>query len=156
MNEVIDILKELGNIPIVTILFGAFLGSFATYLFTVKQKKIHDERVTTQVLSFINMEIKENFTNRIYSRYPYNELSLKGLELLNIQAGNIKINNDQLAKINKIYALFDEINKNILSIREGDYTIRGLTTPPLDKKIKELQKRCWTIAGEYVKETYSE
>ena len=102
------------------------------------------------------MEIKENFTNRIYSRYPYNELSLKGLELLNIQAGNIKINNDQLAKINKIYALFDEINKNILSIREGDYTIRGLTTPPLDKKIKELQKRCWTIAGEYVKETYSE
>ena len=152
MNEVIDFLTKLGNVPIVNILFGAIL----VYLFTGKQKKIHDERVTKQILSFINMEIKESFTSRINSIYPYNELSLRGLELLNIQAGNIRINNDQLAKINKIYALFDEINKNILLIREGDHTAKGFSTSSPDRKIKELQKRCVTIAGEYVEETYSE
>jgi hypothetical protein len=156
MNEVIDILTKLGNIPIVNILLGAFLVAFATYLFTIKQKKSHDERVTKQVLSFINSEIYESFTNRINSEYPYNELSLKGIELLNIQAGNIKINNDQLAKINKIYALFDEINKNILTIREGHHTVRGLTALTPANKLKKLQDRCIVFAGEYVREIDSE
>lgn len=154
MNEVIDILTKLGNVPIVTISLGAFLGSFVTYLFTVKQKKIHDEQVTKQVLSFINIEIHENFANRINSNYPYNELSLKGFELISIQAGNIKINKDQLAKINRIYTLFDVINKNILTVREAKNNRRNITT--LNERLKELQRRCITIAGEYVKETYSE
>ena len=153
MNGIIDFLTKLGNVPVVTITLGAFLGSFATYLFTVKQKKIHDEQVTKQVLSFINIEIHENFANRINSNYPYSELSIKGFELISIQAGNIKINNDQLAKINKIYTLFDEINKNILSVREAKNNGRNITA--LDKKIKELQKRCIVFTGEYIKENYS-
>jgi len=152
MNEIINFLTKLGNVPIVTISLGAFLVAFTTYLFTIKQKKSHDERVTKQVLSFINSEIYESFTNRINSKYPYKELSLKGLELLNIQAGNIKINNDQLAKINKIYTLFDEINKNILSTREGHNNVRSLTAPTLE----ELQKRCMGFVGEYVREIDSE
>ncbi|MBA7489809.1 hypothetical protein ES702_00343 [subsurface metagenome] len=154
MNGVIDFLTKLGNVPIVTISLGAFLGSFATYIFTVKQKKIHDEQVTKQVLSFINIEIHENFANRINSNYPYNELSLKGFELISIQAGNININNDQLTKINRIYTLFDVINKNILTVREAKNN--GRPTADLANKLKELQNRCIVFAGEYVKETYSE
>ena len=156
MNGVIDFLTKLGNVPIFTISLGAILVSYANYLFTGKRKKIHDERITKQVLSFINMEIKESFTNRINSEYPYNELSLKGIELLNLQAGNIKINNDQLAKINKIYALFDEINKNILTIRKGHHTIRGLTALTPANKLKKLHDRCIVFAGEYVREIDSE
>ena len=154
MNEIIGFLIKLGALPVVTIPLGAFLGSFATYLFTVKQKKNHDKQVTKQVLSFINNEIHENFANRINSNYPYNELSLKGLELISIQAGNIKINNDQLTKINKIYILFDEINKKILGVREAKKC--GKPTADLAKKLEELQKRCIIFTGEYVKENYSE
>jgi len=153
MNEIIDFLTKLGSIPVVTISLGAFLGSFATYLFTVKQKQNYNKRVTRQVLSFINIEIHENFANRIKSNYPYNELSLKGFELISTHAGNIKINNDQLAKINKIYTLFDEINKKVLSVREAKNNGRNIVD--LDKKLKELQGRCFVFAGGYVKDNYS-
>jgi len=154
VNRIIDFLTKLGSVPVFTISLGAFLGSFVTYLFTVKQKNIHDERVTKQVLSFINNEIHENFANRINSNFPYNELSLKGFELINTQAGNIKINDGQLAKINRIYTLFDVINKNILTVREAKNNGRNIID--LHEKLKELQRRCGTIAGEYLKENYSE
>lgn len=153
MNEIIDFLTKLGNIPVVTIPLGAFLGSFVTYLFTVKQKQNYDKRVTKQVLSFINIEIHENFSNRIKSNYPYKDLSLKGFELISTQAGNIKINNNQLAKINKIYTLFDEINKKILCVREA--TNHGRNIDKLDKELKELQDRCFVFTGGYVKDNYS-
>jgi len=153
MNEIIDFLTKLGNVPVVTISLGTLLGSFIAYLFAVKQKQNYDKQVTIQVLSFINIEIHENFSNRIKSNFPYNELSLKGFELISTQAGNIKINNDQLAKINKIYTLFDEINKKILSVREAKYNERNIVA--LDIKLKELQDRCFVFAGDYVKDNYS-
>ena len=154
MNEIIDFLTKLGNVPIFNISLGIVLGCFTTYLFSVKQKQDYDKRVTKQVLSFINIEIHENFANRINSNYPYNELSLKGFELISMQAGNIKINNDQLVKINRIYTLFDVVNKNILSVREAKNNGRNITT--MHEQLKELQRRCGGFAGEYVKETYSE
>ncbi len=153
MNEIIDILAKLGTLPFVTIPLGAFLGSFLTYLFNVKQRQNSDKQATGRVLFFINIEILENFNNKIKSNYPYNELSLKGFELIGARVGNIKINNDQLAKINKIYTLFDEINKKILSLREAKK--RGRPTAGLANELKELQDRCIVFTGGYLKEFYS-
>ena len=154
MNEIIGFLIKLGALPVVTIPLGIILGCLTTYLFNVKQKKDYDKRVTNQVLFFINMEIHENFSNKIKSKYPYKELSLKGFELISTQVGNIKINNDRLAKISKVYTLFDEINKKILGVREAKKC--GKPTADLAKKLEELQKRCIVFTGEYVKENYSE
>ena len=151
MNEVIDILKELGNIPIVTIPFGAFIA----YLFTMRKKKIRDEQVTKNVLSFINSEMHENL-DIISNIYPYNKLSLTGLELINIQVGNIRINNDQLAKINKIYTLFDQINKKILSVREAHHSKNLSLTKKLAEELKELQKRCGDLTTKYLKEFFED
>jgi len=154
MNKIIGCLIKLVNLPVVTVLLGVILGCLITYLFNLKQNKEYGKQVTKQVLLFINMEIHENFSNKIKSKYPYKELSLKGFELIGAQVGNIKINNDQLAKINKIYTLFDEINKKILSVREAKKC--GRPTADLAKKLEELQKRCIIFNGEYVKENYSE
>jgi len=152
MNEFIDFLTKLGALPFVTIPIGAFLG----YLLKGKQDKTHDERVTKQALSLTNIEIHENFINLFNSKYPYKELNFKGFEFINTHAGNIRINNDQLTKINGIYTLFDEINKKILIIREV-HNSRNLTlTAKLAEELKELQKRCRYFAGDYVKETYLE
>ena len=142
--DIINILKGLGNIPIVTISLGVFLG----YLLTEKQKKTHDKQITKQVLSFINIEINENL-DRIDSPFPYTELSLKGFELISIQGiGNIKIDNTQLAIIIMLYTLFDEVNKTILSVRQEFYYRRIITTP--HEKLEELRKRCGNIITEYL------
>lgn len=145
MNGVIDFLTKLGNVPIVNILLGAFLVSFVTYLFTGKQKKIHEEKVTKQVLSFVNVEVRKNiesFANEIYSKYPYHELNLKGLELICTQAGNIKINDDRLAIINEIYTRFDEINKMILGLREEFYIGSTIAQVEIQLELQKLKIEC--------------
>jgi len=154
MNEFINFLSELGNVPIITIPLGAILGAIVTYILTIKQKKNRDEQLTKQILPFINIEIYENFANRINSNYPYNELTLKGLDLINMQAGNIRLNNKQLKRIYKIYSLFNRMNKKILSAREEMRQARG--TDKTDEEIKNLQKKCSTITSGYIEEYYSD
>ena len=75
-------------------------------------------------------------------------LSLKGFEFISRQAGNIAIKEKQLIEINRVYTLFDEINKDILHIREAKY--QGKSISELHEKLVELQNRCFTIAGEYL------
>ena len=122
-------------------------------------KKKQNQQTTSQVLSYINIEIHDDFANRIKSNYPYNELSLKGFDLLNSQAGNLIISENQLKEINKIYTLFDEINKNILLTRElryhGSAQHLQLGFGESKLELEELQKRCFIIAGDYVKKYYS-
>ena len=148
MEEIIKILKELGSIPIVTIPIGAIIGAVTTYLLSIYSRSKQNQLTTKQVLSYINIEIHDNFANRIKRKYPYNELSLKGFEFISRQAGNIAIKEKQLIEINRIYTLFDEINKNILHIRETKYQGRNISA--LHEQIVELQNRCFTITGEYL------
>jgi len=148
MEEIIKILKELGSIPIVTIPVGAIIGAVAAYLLSIYSKSKQNQLTTKQVLSYINVEIHDNFANRIKRKYPYNELGLKGFEFISRQAGNIVIKEKQLIEINRVYTLFDEINKDILHIREAKY--QGKRISELHEKLVELQNRCFTIAGEYL------
>ena len=152
MEEIIKNLKELGSIPIVTIPLGAIIGAVSTYLLSIYSKNKQNQLTTKQVLSYINIEIHDNFANRVKRKYPYKELSLKGFEFISRQASNIAIKEKQLIEINRVYTMFDEINKNILHIRETKY--QGRSISELDQEIVELQKRCFIIAGEYLEKYY--
>jgi len=148
MEEIIKNLKELISMPIVIILIGVI----ATYLLSIYSKSKQHQRTTIQVLSCINIEIQDNFANKIKNKYPYNELNLKKFELIGTQAGNLAINKKQIKEINRIYTLFDEINKKIIIIRKTKSL--GKSIVKLHEELIELQNKCYSIANEYLNEYF--
>jgi len=149
MEEIIQYLKELGSIPLVTIPVGAVTGAVVTFFLSLCLKKKQDTQTTLQVLTYINIEIRDNFANRIKSEYPYSELSIKGFDLINMQAGRLTIDKNQLEDITKIYTMFDEINHKISNTRDRKNHSNNITKDV--NELKELQNRCFKLAGEYLK-----
>jgi hypothetical protein len=141
MEEVIQYLKELGSIPLITIPSGAIVGAFITYLLSINLRKRQSVELTKQLLLFIHKEIDIN-KHRLKNRAPFNVLSLMGYEKLISNAGNLFIDHDRLSSLIKIYSFFSILNKFTRhtandSIREEAKKQEEM----LNKEIKEYEEK---------------
>jgi hypothetical protein len=127
MNSIKKIIKNPLIVLIIAALVGGFFGSYFTYRLNNLSTEKRNKEITKQLMLFIHHEIYRN-AGKISQ---YNSLlDMKGLELINLRAGNLTIKDKQLNFLIRMYAHFsifnDRISEYIEAQSKPDFIRNGI------------------------------
>ena len=149
MSNLKDFIVKNLIVIIIAALVGGFFGSYFTYRLNNLSTEKRNEEITKQLMLFIHNEIYENYYSNLNTGYNYELLlSVEGLELLNLRAGNLTIKERQLSSLNRMYIDFSICNNKIK-------TWVG-ATPDMEQyfweEVQKWRKICRLDIEEYEKE----
>ena len=114
MNNIKKYIKSPLIVLIIAALVGGFLGSYLNYYFNNLSTENRNKEITKQLMLFIHNEIYENYYSNLQTGYNYELLlGVKGLELLNLRAGNLTIKDKRLSSLITMYIYFNICNNKI-------------------------------------------
>ena len=127
MNNIKKYIKSPLIVLIIAALVGGFFGSYFTYHLNNLSTEKRNKETTKQLMLFIHNEIYENYYFNLDTGYNYELLlSVEGLELINLRAGNLTIKDKQLSSLVRMYIDFFICNNKIK-------TWVGATTPDIEQ-----------------------
>jgi len=107
------IVKNLIVIIIAAIIGGA-IGSYFTYRLNNLSIEKRNKELTKQLMLFIHNDIYKNYiTITQLSGYGDILLSVEGLEIINLRAGNLTIKDEQLSFLIRMYVNFSVLNSRM-------------------------------------------
>ena len=145
-------------------IIAAIVSAIVAHILDVWSKRKQDEIKTSRVLSYINNEICDNYENKIKTENSHATLSVKGFDLINMYAGDLKIKEPQKKEIIDLYRMFVDINNKINTIQSLNtnrqytpgsglmYVNTIFETMGDSKDLKDLQESCLLMTEKYIKE----
>ena len=113
------IVKNLIVIVIAAIIGGA-IGSYFTYRLNNLSIEKRNKELTKQLMLFIHNDIYKNYiTITQLSGYGDILLSVEGLEIINLRAGNLTIKDEQLSFLIRMYVHFSILNSRMNELRKA-------------------------------------
>ena len=145
-------------------IIAAIVSAIVAHILNVCSKRKQNKIKTSWVLSYINNEICDNYENKIKTENSYTILSVRGFDLIDMHAGDLKITEPQKKEIIDLYGMFVDINNKINTIQSlkanRQYTPGSnlmyvntiFETMGDSKDLKDLQESCLLMTEKYIKE----
>lgn len=122
ISNLIEFLKKLGSVPLVTIPFGVIIG----LILNIVYENWKNRKVTKQILSIVHNEIINNLVKPtdalMYTkstRREYKRLSTMSGNVFMSKIGILTISPEQIQSILKIYEIFNFINNAIVDLKNN-------------------------------------
>lgn len=139
---------------IIAALVGGFFGSYFTYRLDNFSIEKRNKVITKQVMLFIHNEIYKNYIImtklNLYSGTIL--LSVDGLELINLRAGNLTIKDEQLSFLIRMYVHFSVLNSKMNEWKETTLREPEFIKDAIFKDINEWLNICLQEIEGYEKE----
>jgi len=120
MNNIKKYIKSPLVVLIISALIGGFFGSYFTYRLNNCSTKKRNEEITKQLMLFIHNDIYKNYIimTKLNLYGGTILLSVDGLELINLRAGNLTIKDEQLSFLIRMYVHFSVLNSKMNEWKE--------------------------------------
>jgi len=120
MNDIKKLIKHPLTALIIAALIGGCFGSSFTHYLNNLSIENRNKEITKQLMLFINNEIYKNYiTITQLSGYGDILLSVEGLEIINLRAGNLTIKDEQLSFLIRMYVNFSVLNSRMNELRKA-------------------------------------
>ena len=120
MNNLKDFIVKNLIVIIIAAIIGGAIGSYLNYYFNNLSTENRNKEITKQLMLFIHNDIYKNYITitqlNVYSGTIL--LSVDGLELINLRAGNLTIKDEQLSFLIRMYVHFSVLNSKMNELKE--------------------------------------
>jgi len=149
MNNIKKLIKNPLIVLIIAALVGGFFGSCLNYYFGNLSTENRNKEITKQLMLFIHNDIYKNYiTITQLSGYGDILLSVEGLEIINLRAGNLTIKDEQLSFLIRMYVHFSVLNSRMNELRKAQ-SDPGFVRDAISKDVNEWWDICSREIEEY-------
>jgi len=152
MNNLKDFIVKNLIVIIIAAIIGGAIGSSLNYYFNNLSTEKRNEEITKQLMLFIHNDIYKNYiTITQLSGYGDILLSVEGLELINLRAGNLTIKDKQLSFLIRMYVNFSVLNSRMNELRKAQ-SVPSFVRDAISEDVSEWWNICSREIEEYEKE----
>jgi len=152
MNNFNKYIKNPLVILVIAALVGGFFGSYVTYRLNNLSTENRNKEITKQLMLFIHYDIYKNYiTITQLSGYGDILLSVEGLEIINLRAGDLTIKDEKLSFLIRMYVHFSVLNSRMNELRKAQ-SKPEFVRDAISKDVNEWWNICLQEIEDYEKE----